>query len=288
MFFVALEMATAVVAATNSISVPVLEPRPSMGGMIDGSWAKAATLKLDTDFTYRRPAEEPTAVYVAQDDGYPGVAFAATQPEGQVTSQETNSSSVLGDDYVGVYLFPQGVAGIAYSFIANPLGARYQTSSENTFYTPQWVAVGHGTPTGYIVTMRIPLGTIRSGRSTSWRAQFVRSNAKTNGLDVWTYDARASSATDPDFAGTIGAVDAGEHRTSASRGQARLQPYALSESTTKENGGGTSRVGADFALPVAPTMSFVGTLHPDYSNVEIDQQTIAPTAYARQYLEIRP
>ena len=288
MLFVTVQMPTAVGAATNSVTVPVLVAPASMNGTIDDSWGKAAMLKLETDFTYRRPAEEPTTVYVAQDGSYLDVAFAVTQRGGQVASQETNSSSVLGDDYVGVYLFPQGVAGIAYSFIANPRGARYQTSSENTFYTPQWVAVGHGTPTGYAVTMRIPLGVIRSGGSTSWRAQFARSSVKTNSLDVWTYDAHASSATDPAFAGTITAIGAGEHRTSASRGQARLQPYALSESTSKENGGSTSRVGADFALPVAPTMSFVGTLHPDYSNVEIDQQTIAPTAYARQYFEIRP
>jgi hypothetical protein len=47
-------------------------------------------------------------------------------------------------------------------------------------------------------------------------------------------------------------------------------------------------LGADFAIPIAPTVSFVGTLHPDYSNVEIDQQTISPSAFARQYQEIRP
>lgn len=268
--------------------MPVLDTPPSMEGAIDASWAKAATLKLDTDFTYRRPAEEPTTVYIGQNADNLDVAFAVTQPEGEIASQETNSSSVLGDDYVGVYLFPQGTAGITYSFIANPRGARYQTSSENTVYTPQWVAVGRETPTGYTVTMRIPLGIIRSGGSRSWRAQFVRANVKSGGTDVWAYDARAASLTDPAFAGTITAIGAGAGTTATSRGIARLQPYALSESTSKENGGSTSRVGADFALPVAPTMSFVGTLHPDYSNVEIDQQTIAPTAYARQYVEVRP
>ena len=64
--------------------------------------------------------------------------------------------------------------------------------------------------------------------------------------------------------------------------------YGLSESTSKENGGSTSRVGMDFAIPVTPTASFVGALHPDYSNVEIDQQTISPQAFARQYAEVRP
>jgi len=77
-------------------------------------------------------------------------------------------------------------------------------------------------------------------------AQFVRAVVATNSVDVWTYDRRASSATDPAFSGTLTDIGAGERRASASRPQARLQPYALSESTSKENGGSTSRIGADF------------------------------------------
>lgn len=268
--------------------MPVLESAPSADGQIDASWGKAAKLSLSFDFTNQRAAEEPTLVYVAQDDNELDVAFDATQREALTASQETNSSSVQGDDYVGVYLYPQGAQGIAYSFLANPRGARYQTSSENTAYTPQWVAVGHATPSGYAVTMRIPLGIMRNGGSTSWRAQFVRATIATNSLDVWTFEPRAPSAFDPAFAGTLKSVGAGEKSASAARPKARLQGYALSESTSKANGGSTSRVGADFSIPIAPTISLLGTLHPDYSNVEIDQQTIAPTAYARQYAEIRP
>jgi hypothetical protein len=286
--FLAVFPVTRALAATALVAVPVLDAPPAMNGTIDASWAKAPTVTLDMDFTYRRAAEESTKVFIAQDDSYLDIAFAATQRESPIASQETNSANVLGDDYVGVYLYPQGVQGVAYSFLANPRGARYQTSSENMAYTPQWLAVAHSRSRGYSVTMRIPLGIIRSGGSTSWRAQFVRAVVATNSVDVWTYDRRASSATDPAFSGTLTDIGAGERRASASRPQARLQPYALSESTSKENGGSTSRIGADFSLPVAPTISLFGTLHPDYSNVEIDQQTIAPTPYARQYQEIRP
>ncbi len=42
------------------------------------------------------------------------------------------------------------------------------------------------------------------------------------------------------------------------------------------------------SIPVTPTSSFVGTFHPDYSNVEIDQQTISPNAFQRQFQEVRP
>jgi hypothetical protein len=278
----------ALAAALPSVAVPVLDAAPSMAGTIDDSWAKAAKITLDTDSIFKRAAEEPTTVYVGQEGGFLDVAFVATQKSAQTAAQETNSSSVLGDDYVGVYLYPQGTTGLAYSFEANPHGARYQSSSENTSYSPQWAAVGKGSPTGYVVTMRIPLSIIRSGGSKTWRAQFVRATISTGGFSVWSYDPHEQGGTDSNFAGTLTGIGDGAAAAQSSRPKPRFGVYGLSESTSKENGGSTSRVGMDFAIPVTPTASFVGALHPDYSNVEIDQQTISPQAFARQYAEVRP
>ncbi|MGR4065188.1 MAG: hypothetical protein ACLQPV_07040 [Vulcanimicrobiaceae bacterium] len=284
----AISTISAFAAEVPSAGVPVLAATPSMNGTIDDSWVKAAKLSLDTDFTYKRPAAEPTQVYVAQDGSYLDLAFVVTQKEPRNASQETNSSSVLNDDYVGVYLYPQGTTGISYGFFANPNGARYQTSSENSAYSPQWTAVARATAGGYVLTMRIPLNVVRSGGSTSWKAQLVRSTVSTSGISVWSYDARAQSLQDPAFAGTLTGIGAQPAQQSAARPKPRVQVYGLGEATTPANGGNTSRVGADFSLPVSPTASFVGTLHPDYSNVEVDQQTIAPNAFARQYSEVRP
>jgi hypothetical protein len=262
---------------------------PTVTGTIDDSWSKAATLTIAYDFTYRRPAAVPAHVRVTQDGTALYVAFDVTQ--GSITaSQHTNGSSVQNDDYVGVYLDPQGQRGFQYGFFANPNGARYQTSSENSAYAPEWTAVAKTTPTGYVVTMRIPLDVTRSSGSHSWQVQFVHFTVATNALDVWAYSPNATSPTDPTFIGAvtgIGVAPAGV-KAAAARNAVRLQPYALSESTSAENGGSTSRIGADFSIPITPTASLVGTLHPDYSNVESDQQTIAPTAFARQYNEVRP
>jgi hypothetical protein len=279
--------APALAAALPSVAVPVLDTAPSVTGAIDESWAKAAKITLDTDFTFKRSVEEPTTVYLAQEGGFLDVAFVVAQKSSQTAAQETNSSSVLGDDYVGVYLYPQGTTGITYSFEANPHGARYQTSSENTSYTPQWTAVGKSSPAGYVVTMRIPLGIIRSGGSKTWHAQFVRATISTGSFAVWSFDPHSQGSTDPTFSGTLSGMEQGAAQ-SASRPKPRFGVYGLSESTSKQNGGSTSRVGMDFAIPVTPTASFVGALHPDYSNVEIDQQTISPQAFARQYAEVRP
>jgi hypothetical protein len=108
----------------------------------------------------------------------------------------------------------------------------------------------------------------------------------TNALDVWTYSARASQVTDPTFFGVLRNV--GTLGNAPARPQPRIQPYLLGELASRSVGGSTSRIGLDASIPIAPTASFVTSLHPDYSNVEIDQQTIAPTAFARQYTEVRP
>jgi hypothetical protein len=265
--------------------VPDLNPPPNMAGAVDGNWTSAAKVPLGMDFNSRHTANEATDVYVAQDKGYLDIAFVATQRESVLASQETNSSNVLSDDYVVAYLWPQGTQGFAYSFAANPRGARYQTSSENSAYSPPWTAVGRTTPTGYVVTMRLPLAAIRSGGSKNWRAQFARATVGTNGLAVWTYSASQQNANDPAFAGTLSNVGGA---SGPARPKARAQFYTLGEATNGANGGNTSRIGADLSLPIAPTASLVATLHPDYSNVEIDQQTIAPNAFAYQYQEVRP
>ncbi|HEY7980379.1 MAG TPA: DUF5916 domain-containing protein [Candidatus Eremiobacteraceae bacterium] len=272
-----------------ALSIPLEAQTPAMGGEIDASWSTAAKLTLDNDFTYRHPATEPTAVFVAQDKSAIDIGFVVTQKESLTEAQETNGPGVANDDNVTVYLFPQGVGGFAYSFSANPRGARYQTSTENTAYSPQWIATSKITPTGYSVTMRIPFSLMRAGGSTVWRAEFARTTIVTGSTAIWAFTPGQRSVSDPSYAGTL--RDIAQHVQTAAapvRPQPRLQLYSLGEVTTRAQGGDTSRVGADLSIPITPTASFVSTLHPDYSNVEVDQQTIAPNAFQRQFNEVRP
>jgi hypothetical protein len=285
--FVASGNGVALSAELRSIALPPLTAEPPIDGRIGSAWGPAASASLATDFTNRRPADEATTARIAQRGNALYVAFDVSQREPIVATTVTNGSSVTSDDYVEVALSPNGPLGFQYAFYANPTGARYQTSSENSAYTPPWEAAVVRRDGGYTVTMRIPLSIIRSGGRTEWRAQFVRATVHANALDVWAFDAHASSVADATYFGTI--ADVGKTAGSeASRPRPRAQIYGLGELTTKANGGDTSRVGADFALPIASTASILASIHPDYSNVEIDQQSIAPTAFLRSYSEVRP
>ncbi len=234
----ALVVAKMTLAAGADDALPTLTlpaaPAPAMKGEVDKSWDGAATLHLDYDFTYRRAATSPATVRVTQDGTALYVAFEVAQKAAIIANQHANGSSVLSDDYVGVYFNPQGSEGFSYAFFANPIGTRYQMSSENSAYSPEWTAVARSTQSGYDVTMRIPLSIIRSGGSRDWRMQFVRFSGATNSLDVWAYSSIASSASDPTFIGMakgVGVAPAGSKSTRA-RDAARFQPYALSASTS--------------------------------------------------------
>lgn len=269
-----------------TVAVPVLEKPPSLTGTLDDSWMKAVHVPVSFDFTYQRSGE-PTTAYIAQDPTGLDVAFDVTQREALTASQATNGSGVLSDDNVTVVLSPQGTKGFQYTFTANALGARYQSSSENSAYAPQWIAAAHRTPAGYVVTMHVPFDIIRSGGSTTWSVQFERTTIATNSTQVWEHTEGQRGAGDPAFAGTLTGI-AVHGSAKATRPKPRVQLYGLGELTTPAYGGSTSRIGADLSLPVTLTSSLVAALHPDYSNVEIDQQTIAPTAFARRYGEVRP
>jgi hypothetical protein len=264
-----------------SIAVPFFKSVPSANDA-DPGWKDASRVTLGMDFNRRSAATGVTNVYIGQEDGHLDVMFVAAQKERITETQVTNGSGVMSDDYVEVVLAPQGTKGFEYAFYANPRGARFQTSSENSAYAPEWSATGTNTGTGYVVTMRIPLQIMRSGGATTWRVQFVRYTQATNELSVWAYSPRASQVADATFFGSLHGI--GISQTASTRPKARIQPYSLGEFGPSTG----ARMGLDASIPISPTASFVTSLHPDYSNVEVDQQTIAPTAFPRQYREVRP
>ncbi len=206
-----------------SVTVPVLHAAPHMHGVIDASWAGAIKLPVDFDFTFLR-AGEPSSVYVAQDPSGIDFAFDAVQSEPLTASAHTNGPAVLNDDYVAVYLYPQGTQGFQYAFGANALGARYQSSSENSAYAPQWTAAAARTARGYSVTMHIPFDIMRSGGSHSWKAQFTQGIVANGTIQVWSHMRGQQASVDPVYAGVLNGIAPVTQNAAATRPRPRLQP----------------------------------------------------------------
>lgn len=269
-----------------TIAAPLAQDPPLIDGTLNNpAWKSAAHVQLAWDFSFRRAADEPTDAYLMVDTQYLYVAFVAKQQAPLTATQHTNDQGLSSDDSVAVYLWPTGDTGNEYEFAANPLGTRYAYSTENTAFAPTWKASATTSHDGYIVTERIPLGVMRGDGHATWRVQFGRTIRATNQTTEWAHNPAASSTDSSMYAGYLSGMAVASRNA---RTKPRLAVYGLGELSSSTAGLSTSRIGADVALPITATASFVGTFHPDYSNVELDQQSISPTAFRRRFKEVRP
>lgn len=269
-------------APGGPLAVPTVATPPSLAPA--ATWEGAANVALAYDVSHGRAITEPTRASIENDGSFIYVHFSAEQREPIAAAQRTNDSGGGSDDEVGVDLWPNDSGGFFYQFLVTPNGTHYESSSENSNYQPTWQSAGGARPGGYDVAMRIPLASIRGVHGGTWRMQFVRIVHATGETQVWRYGSEQQSADSLTYAGS--AVFGGLSATS--RPQPRLALYGLGAVAAPVAGGSTSRAGADLSLPITATTSLIATVHPDFSNVELDQQSISPTAFARYYSEVRP
>lgn len=266
--------------AIPTVAAPPLDPNAAAS-----AWKDAATVPLPWDVAHQRAASEPTTASIATDGTFLYIRFDVKQREALLAQQHVNNVGDGTDDEVWIDLWPNGPGGFFYQFAATSNGTHFQYSSENTAYAPTWESHGVAFSGGFTVTMKVPLDVIRGKRSSgAWRAQFVRVVRSTGEHQVWSYSPAQTNADDVTYAGAISGLAAAK----ASHPKARFAPYALGAVGPPDSGLTTSRVGIDFSIPITETASFFSTLHPDYSNLEIDQETISPTPFARFYAETRP
>ncbi len=282
--------ATCALASSSLVTVPQAADPSLDPAAPAGDWAHAASLDLPWNAVQSRPASEPTKAWISTDGHALYVRFDATQREPIAALQHTNDVGQGSDDEVWIDLWPNGVNGYFYQFYVTPNGTHYAYSSENTGYSPNWESQGAAHAGGYTVTMKIPFDIMRNAHGGTWQAQFVRYVRATGEQQVWSYD---KVQMQPDGYGNSDYAHAGsialpQLNVGFSRPKPRAAVYALGEAASKTIGGSTSRVGADLSVPITPTASFYSTFHPDYSNVELDQQSIAPTVFQRYYSEVRP
>jgi hypothetical protein len=280
--------ATAAAADPSTFTVEInhTDQAPKVDGSIDDPvWQKGTHLELTWDYQFRRPASEKTDAYLLSDAHFIYVAIVAEQREPVTATLHTNDVPVGADDVVRVYLWPGGEHGFEYFFVSTPIGTHNEYSSENSAFTPAWTSVGKKTSTGYIITMRIPLNVMRGDGRASWRLQIERGITATGQDFVWAHDPAARGVDNSTYVGYLNGMTAAG---SSSRIKPRIGLYTLGQIASSSAGGNTSHMGADIALPITETSSFFGTIHPDYSNVDLDQQTISPTAFQRVFREVRP
>lgn len=284
----ALADGTAAATASTQFSIdPVaVTTAPAIDGNADAPiWKTGTHLSLGWDLNTETPARHKTDVYLLEGSKSLYIAFVAEQPSDVRATQRTDEVGFDTDDEVQVDLWPGGDSGFQYLFTSTPIGTHYSHSSENSNYSPKWQSAGRLTPTGYEVTMAIPLDVMRGDGRKTWRANFIRLEKRSGAIFEWSHASAQQGNNDVAYSGYLTGM---QTAVASTRTKARVAVYSLASVASQTSGGSGLRAGADWAVPVTPTASLVGTVHPDYSNVDLDQQTISPTAFARFYQEVRP
>ena len=269
----------------GSVDVPrITAPPPIDGTLTNAAWKQAAVVHLAYNLRDHGPAPDSTTAYIMSDGTYLYVGFEARQHTAVRAVQHTNNVGADTDDEVQIDLFPNGSSGFHYAFFCTALGTHYQFGSENNAYEPTWWSAGKLVPGGFTATMKIPLNVMHGTGTANWHVQFARLVMSTNDDLVWSFGTSQSNHNDVNYAG----VASGLPQLGALKAQPRIGVYGLGAVAAPRAGGTTSRSGVDLSIPIIQGTSFVATLHPDFSNVETDQQTIAPTAFARFLNDTRP
>ena len=309
----ALTPAAASAFTTANLSLPAAAakaPLPLDPSIPAAAWS-AGAIPPGTgfeDLTTRAPAPHRTDVWMMYDAKNLYVAFHAEQQGTPiVATQSTNDVGFGTDDFVGVGIDTSGNGSQVYYFETTPKGIRYEQASENARYRPHWQAAAAQTADGWNAVMIIPLNVmrLRTGNAQTWRINFIRNVAAPAEHYTWAYDGVMSdgpignawpNVPDARFWPYWTGIAAGSG--GGSRPKPRLELYGL-ESVGRDRNvfqqadGEFLRqnvrvTGADLTYPITNTINFVGTVNPDFSNVEIDQQTIAPQEFRRFLQEYRP
>jgi hypothetical protein len=273
----------------------------------DTAWQKGL---IGSDFfnvTTRVPSRISARSYVLYDAKNVYVRFECDQKNVPVTAlQSTNNVGFGTDDFVGVGIDTSGNGSQVYYFETTPAGVRYQAASENARYVPQWTSSAHATADGWEAILVIPLSAMRlhTGSNQCWRMNFIRGVASTAEHYSWAWNGLMADAvgsawpvfTDAQYWPNV--LVAAPSKAAAVRAKPHAEIFGLLSAGEDrhlfQQANGTFLpepdrfAGADVSVPLTNTINFVGTVDPDFSNVEIDQATIAPTEFARLLTEYRP
>jgi len=282
-------------------------PDPALTGPV---WQRALRATMFENFMTHEPARLVTTSLLLYDDKNLYVAFICDQDDVPVTATQIVNDVGYGlDDEVTVAIDTSGSNSRTYAFTSTPLGVRYEYSSESSRYQPPWSTVAASTSHGYRVMMTIPLADMRvsSAKTQSWRINFSRRVAASNDLLTWAYDSGSNSYCQNNSQGATIYCDSTRWSILKNihlSGVAKAPPpyadlYALGSAGRDRNVYETTPVTFtehaarfigidDLTVPFTRTLALVGTLGPDFSNVETDQVTIAPQEFTRQYHEYRP
>lgn len=230
-------------------------------------------------------ATEPTSVWFGYDDKNIYAVFKCYQRTPIVAKNQSRDALSKNDDEVALVIDTYNDNRTGYGFIVNPLGTqvdfKVNDDGKNTDlnWDTEWKCAVAEFSGGWCIEIMIPFTSIKFKKGVeTWGinfGRFLRSNFETA---YW------AGPLSNDFRISQGGKVTGLKR-SARKSQLTLFPYLSVYKTTGEklNADG----GGDIRWQMSPNVSLNGTINPDFSTVEADQERINLTRYELSYPEKR-
>jgi hypothetical protein len=271
------------------------------GELNERSWTDAPAVQ---NFVQREPAEgaEPTHstdVRVVFDRAAMYIAVRAldTEPDrivGLLTRRDDSSPS----DWISVLVDSYYDKRTAFEFGINPAGVKfdsywYNDNNNDRGWDAVWDASVTRQPGGWQAEFRIPFSQLRFKTPDPSAVGFavVRRVAHANEVATWPLLARSASGYVSSFGELRGLKIAGAQK------KLELMPYTLGRITTAPVDGVNPlvrspdpdvTVGLDLKYQLTPGLTLIGTLNPDFGQVEADPAVVNLGAFETFFDERRP
>ncbi|HET6266688.1 MAG TPA: DUF5916 domain-containing protein, partial [Acidobacteriota bacterium] len=273
-------------------------------GILDEpEWKKPPTFTLDYETTPGDNIAPPvhTDMWITYDKSNLYVAARCQDPHPEsIRARLTDRDRAFQDDFVGVVLDTFNDERRAFEFFVNPLGVQMDlsqndlTGNEDETWDAIWNSAGHVTSSGYEVEMEIPFSSLRFPPTTgpgTWGIDAVRIyprdqryriglNKLPRGVNCYLCNESKLQGFDSVRPGRNLEFDPTLTGQNIHQRDDLAQPFDHKQNLEP---GITGRWG------LTPGINFIGTINPDFSQVEADaQQLTVNTQFAIFYPEKRP
>lgn len=272
--------------APKLIAVPCKVP-PVIDGFIDTAteWKDVKPYEALVDSQSGAVSGERTQLWLCYDSKFIYLAVHAEEKD-QINASEYRVNAALdNEDHITFGVDFSGTMSDFNYFSVNPLGATSIRLAGGRAAKREWlgefVAKGHVFPGGYEVEARIPWALMKRGHSgmSDLRINFSRFHQHNQRSDTLAFTRNNLINNTPYWIG----VDLPKEREAPTL---KLLPYAY-VGWDKEQGH-IADAGLDLKTPVTDRIELVGSINPDFKNIESQLLSLDFSRFERLSSEVRP
>lgn len=261
---------------------------PVIDGTIDegAEWKDVPSFGGLVDSITGQPVGEGGTFWLGYDEKF--IYFAArledSQPKNVQATEYRTNVSLDGNDTVALQIDPFGHQTDINTFTMNPAGGTTVDIAGGRAAKREWLgaflAKGRVTETGWQVECRIPWRIMRLPHAGTHQVliNVLRNHRRLQRKEMWQY-------TNSGHIENYGRWESPEIPKGVEK-TIKLLPYGYGG--YDHDNGVIANGGLDVRTPVSDTVDFVGSLNPDFRNVENGILNLDPSHFARQVAESRP